>query len=121
MEDKIFPPEFDALIKAPSVRRAFVSEIISPNPSSCKNCGGLGSMAVYIATTGPLTNCPDRSKLIVHFAEDRFWLGKHYEFDCPVCHSLALPYRGTQSVFERDKQVSEQIALLAEDWAVKDV
>jgi hypothetical protein len=121
MTDRQFPPEFEQLIRATGVRAAFVSENTSPHPADCKNCGGLGTLNIFIATIGPLQSPAVGRNIITKWSDGKWWGGKTYEFDCPVCHSLALPYRGTPSVFERDKQVSEQIALLAEGWAVKDV
>lgn len=114
-----FPPEFESLINAPSTRAAIVSEITSPNPNHCKNCGGVGSMVIFIATRGPFTSPASGRDVVTKWDNGRWWGGKHYEFDCPVCHSLDKPYQGTETVFERDKRVSEQIAMLTEEWEVK--
>ncbi len=121
MIDRQFPPEFDALMRAPNVRAAFVSEVTNPNPNACPNCGGASTMYVYIATVGPFNICPDKSRLISHWADGRWWLGKGFEFPCPVCQSLTKPYKGTPSAWERNNQkVSEQIELLANELSVRD-
>ena len=79
-----FPREFDALARAPNVRGAFVSEIVSPHPGACQNCGGVGSMFIFVATVGPLVS-PAVGQLISHYYDDKWWGGRNFQFPCPVC------------------------------------
>ena len=119
--DRSFPLEMMKLLESPTIRKAFVSEIVSPNPNDCTNCGGVGTIYVFIATIGPLQSPAVGKNIISHWSDGKWWGGKGIEFDCPVCHSLASPYREIETVWQRDKRVSEQLALLTEGWAVKDV
>lgn len=82
--DRQFPNEFKQLMRAPDVKAAFVSEIESPNPNACQNCGGSGSVCIFIATVGPL-NSPVGGKLVSHYADDKWWGGSNFVFACPVC------------------------------------
>ena len=112
---KQFPLEFDQLLKAPNVRAAFVSEISSPNPKDCLNCGGAGTMYIFIATVGPLDS-PASGRLISHWSDGKWWGGKGFEFVCPVCRSAPQPYSGGDLTMQpgpaRDamKKVAEQLS-----------
>lgn len=87
MSDKTFPPEFAGLIKAPTTKAAFFSEIQPMHPRDCKNCGGIGTMILYIATGGPFINVPGG---IAHWANDRWWSGANIEKVCPVCKGTGI-------------------------------
>ncbi len=112
-----FPPEFNQLMSAAGVRAAFVSILAPPNPNYCANCGGAGTMYIFVATVGPLTVCPDRSRLIAHFADNRWWLGKGYEFPCPVCRSVQKVYLDGWE--KQDAQVSGEIKKIAEQMRME--
>ncbi len=119
MTDIQFPPEFDQLIKPSGVSAAFVSELSSSNPSHCVNCGGAGTMYVYIATVGPMNVCPDKSRLIAHWADGKWWLGKGYEFPCPVCQSVQKVYMGGWE--QQENRVGDEIKKMAEQMRMDQV
>jgi len=87
MTDKHFPPEFKGLIAAPTTKAAFFSDIKPMHARDCKNCGGIGTMILYIATGGPFVNPPGG---IAHFANDRWWSGTNIEKACPDCKGLGI-------------------------------
>lgn len=92
--DKQFPVEFTQLMNAPGVKAACVSEITSPYPDDCPNCGGVGTMYIFIATVGPLRS-PASGRLVSHWSDGKWWGGKGFEAVCPVCRSAPRPYSGT--------------------------
>lgn len=122
--DKRFPPEIDQLLKAPNVRAAFISEFVSTNSTDCPNCGGRGFFYIFLVTIGPMNNPVSGRDIITHWADGKWWGGKGYEFDCPICQALTKPYKGTPSTWEREQiaeesPLAEEIAMLAEKLAVK--
>jgi len=84
MEDKEFPPEFKNMMKEKGVRAVFVSDIVSPHPNHCTNCGGVGTMYIFIATMGPF-EFPPQGRIISHFSEGKWWGGRGFTFPCPKC------------------------------------
>jgi len=87
MDNKQFPPEFNGLIKASNTKAAFFSDIQPMHPRDCKNCGGIGTMILFIATGGPFVNVPGG---IAHYSGDRWWSGTNIEKACPVCKGTGI-------------------------------
>jgi len=87
MTDVQFPPEFQTLLRTPNIKAAFFSKIEPLHPRDCKNCGGIGTMILFIATGGPFMNVPGG---IAHWHNDRWWEGKNIEKACPICKGLGI-------------------------------
>jgi hypothetical protein len=85
-----FPPKFTSLSKEPSTKAAFFSDLKPAHPRDCKNCGGLGTMIIFIATGGPFVNVPSGKDLIAHWYDNRWWAGKNYEDACPDCKGTGI-------------------------------
>jgi hypothetical protein len=101
----IYPKMFDVYCKQSGLKAAFVSEIPPSRESDCKNCGGLGTLIIFLATEGPYDFPPsgivEKSKtvngefvpakqIIAKFVNGKWWGGKSVEEMCPVCHGLAI-------------------------------
>ena len=84
---KTFPKDFTFRMKDPTTKAAFVSEIESPNPDLCQNCGGAGKMYIFIATGGPFKDVPGFGK-VGHWHKDRWWVGKTFGGICPICNGF---------------------------------
>lgn len=92
--DKVFPPEFRQLAKRPTTKAALFSEIAPIGPLDCRNCGGNGKMAIFIAIEGPFESpgCNPYGEKSIKFdgecynGRGGYWLGNTFTFDCPVCH-----------------------------------
>lgn len=116
-----FPPEFKQLMSASNVRAAFVSEVTSPNPSACPNCGGAGTLYIYVATVGPLNACPDKSRLISHWSDGKWWLGKGFEFACPACSGKAAKYVSQPNLPMQPSPVRDAMEELEEKLSHTDI
>jgi hypothetical protein len=85
MEDKEFPPEFKNMMKERGVRAVFVSDIVSPHPRDCPNCGGVKFLYILIATIGPMDSPIPGRGIVNHSSEGKWWGGKGFMFPCPKC------------------------------------
>ena len=87
MSDIIYPDTFSMWAREPGVLRTYVSDITSPNPNDCPNCGGMGVMSILCVKEGPYETPPhpysDKSS---HFADGSWWVGTSLTATCPVCH-----------------------------------
>lgn len=79
---KIFPPEFKQHLANTALKGAFISDIHPVHPRDCHNCGGVGTMVLFLATGGPFREVPTG---ISHFSAGKWWVGKNVEEICPVC------------------------------------
>lgn len=79
-----YPPEFVELCKDPTLRAAFVSEIKPIHPRDCKNCGGVGTLVIFLAVNGPFPD-PPGPPAVIKFVNGNWWSGKSLEATCPVC------------------------------------
>lgn len=103
MNDMKLPTEWTSLIKAPRVKAAFFSKIESKKKQDCKNCGGLGEMYLFIATSGPFKDVP---KGIAKWAGDRWWAGENFGGLCPVCKGT-----GADPDYKEEPEIKRQIEL----------
>jgi len=88
--DRHFPSEFKFLATQEAVKACFVSEV-QGLPGDCPNCGGVGVLAIFLATEGPYQapTAPYRSdKKTSHFHDGAWWVGKTSCFPCPDCKGL---------------------------------
>jgi hypothetical protein len=107
--NKQFPPEFKAILRDPSVKKAWVNEIES-TIDSCQNCGGLGGFILFTALEGPYPQPASPQamyRLPVNYGRMReiskinrsevinnhvmWWVGRSHGFNCPVCQGSGLP------------------------------
>lgn len=84
-----YPPEFNQLVKDPNVRGAFVSVLDRRHPKECPNCGGIGTLIIFLATAGPLLD-PPGSPAIAKFVNDNWWAGMSDERACPICKGTGI-------------------------------
>ena len=100
-----FPPEFRKHLTTPNIKGAFVSKIEGKHPRDCKNCGGIGTIILFIATAGPFISVPSG---IAHWADGKWWAGKNFEEACPDCKGTGLnPHFQEQPVKIRDMNYRE--------------
>lgn len=86
-----FTKDMQFALKAPEVKRAWVSENASPNPKDCQNCGGQGYLYLFLATGGPF-NSPGSGKGLTSKCHDgKWWIGKTMSFECPSCAKTRPP------------------------------
>ena len=87
---KQFPREFSTLVRGIGVKKAFVSDAVALNPLECDNCGGVGTLTLFLATKGPFQSPEPPNKETVNKYEDPFgwWVGSNYSFPCPVCDGI---------------------------------
>ena len=83
----IMPDGFKKFWNDPKSKGAFVSVISPMHPRDCKNCGGIGTIILFVATGGPFINVPSG---VAHWHNDRWWSGKNYEEGCPVCKGTGI-------------------------------
>jgi len=103
--NKKFPPEFKKHLATPGIKGAFVSDIRGTHPRDCKNCGGVGTIILFIAVDGPFRDVPQG---IAHWADGHWWAGKNYEEDCPVCKGDCIdPTYVEQAEIKRDIDISK--------------
>ena len=113
----LFPPEFKMYMKDPTTRAAFISENTSPNPSDCKNCGGVGYLFLFVATGGPFRD-PTQNK-VNHWSPEGWWTGKTQQALCPVCHNVRH-VEGQELVRPVQDKDKELISNLREQWWQKE-
>ena len=86
---RVYPPEFKQRCKDPSLKGAFVSIIEPVSKKDCANCGGIGTMVIFLATEGPFDFVPSGKGIIAKSVNisgvDKWFGGKHVEDMCPVC------------------------------------
>jgi hypothetical protein len=87
MTTKTIPPEFKVATNTDNkdIKRAFFSDITSPNPYDCENCGGMGRMFVFIALQGPYNSPSSKLEEASHWSDDKWWIGHTHSALCPVC------------------------------------
>ena len=97
----IYPDKFSTYCKTPNLKGAFVTIVQPSRPSDCKNCGGIGTMIIFLATEGPYDFVPngviERAKgdipakyVIAKWVNGKWWGGRSVEEACPVCHGLGI-------------------------------
>ena len=85
---KRFPSEFAVLARQENVKNSFVSDVQAQLSRDCENCGGIGTMSIFLATEGPYEHAaaPYRNdKKSSHFHDGKWWVGKLMSFPCPAC------------------------------------
>jgi hypothetical protein len=96
-----YPPQFEVYCRNPGLKAAFVSEIKPSRESDCKNCGGIGTFVIFLATEGPYDYPPNgvvekarngipAKQIIAKYVNGKWWGGKSVEEACPVCHGLCI-------------------------------
>jgi hypothetical protein len=85
----VYPQSFKELWKMPGIKKACVTAIPKTKLSDCENCGGLGVMYSFIADGGPFES-PGNLGEVSKFAEGKWWVGKNYADQCPVCHGSGV-------------------------------
>jgi hypothetical protein len=89
---KQFPPDFKILLKQPGLKIAMLHEVECVNPLDCKNCGGLGTMILFLGFRGPFLQPVQYKDEVNKYDQDTYggkggwWSGRHVERPCPVCH-----------------------------------
>lgn len=86
--DRIFPEDLKIAARQPFVKKAFISDIPRLLAGGCANCGGLGAFVLFLATDGPFEYPFPKKDKTSHWHDGKWWLGKSYEFACPVCRGL---------------------------------
>jgi len=86
-----FPKKLLELAKGYNVKKSFISALDPVNPNECKNCGGVGSITLFLATKGPFQS-PSSSRSDCNKYEDGvgWWVGQHYSIQCPDCDGLGI-------------------------------
>lgn len=97
----IYPAQFSTYCKNPNLKGAFVTIIKPSRPGDCKNCGGIGTMIIFLATEGPYDFSPNgliehangdtpAKYVIAKWVNGKWWGGRSVEEACPVCHGLGI-------------------------------
>ncbi len=97
----IYPPEFTEYCKNANLKGAFVREIKPSHPRDCHNCGGVGSIVIFLVTEGPFEFPPNgcieprkgerQAKFITAtYVNGKWWGGMSQEKNCPVCHGSGI-------------------------------
>lgn len=111
-----FPKDFIFRMKDPVTKAAFISEIQSPNPNDCENCGGAGTMHIFIATAGPFQSPPGAGK-VGHWGmgqkKEGWWEGNTFGGVCPVCEGLGKKHTESREI-PIPPEVSRQIEAIEE-------
>ena len=93
--NRLWPPEAQALASNP---RAIPMDR-GPYPNICQNCGGTGSMLVYVIDSGPYLSPGDKSKWLdlkpdqnmpERPSRSGWYNGELKWFNCPVCRDGRL-------------------------------
>ena len=97
----VIPYDWQAHIKNPSFKHVLWEPCTIHTARDCKNCGGLGTMVLFLATNGPFHDPPSGTiksgkygpdgkeiviSVVAKWYDKRWWAGKHIESECPVCH-----------------------------------
>lgn len=122
-----FPKSFRMLLKTPGVKAAFVSEFGPSLPSDCQNCGGVGTLAVFLATKGPFHspaapyNGDEKTHETSHFDPNSgpnggWWVGRTVSETCPDCNGSGSRYTVAESkpFTSRQKFVESQVSSAVE-------
>ena len=91
MQDKTFQSTLRTYTKAPGVKKAWISENTSPNPSDCQACGGSAYIYIFVATGGPFNTPGSGPKIISHWYDGKWWIGQTYAIPCPTCTGKNAP------------------------------
>jgi len=93
--DRQFPPEIKLLLRSSGIKTAFISDIPATNPNECRNCGGVGTLTLFIGTKGPFQS-PSSSRDDCNKYEDGvgWWVGQHHSVKCPVCEGIGVHLTG---------------------------
>jgi hypothetical protein len=79
-------------IKAPEVKKAWLSDNKPLRSDDCPNCGGLGFHAVFVAVAGPFkTPAAPYSGKSSKYWQGSWWVGGTYTAPCPVCGGDKTP------------------------------
>jgi len=73
------------ILRDPTTRAAWLSENTAINPDDCQNCGGVGYLYLFIATSGPFRDPPASGIGKWDQAIEKWWAGKTHSFPCPKC------------------------------------
>jgi len=111
---RVYPPRFAEYCKSTSLRGAFVSIIEPLSKHDCPNCGGIGTLVIFLATEGPFDFVPYGKGIIAKSVKihdvDKWFGGKHVEEMCPVCRGTGRdPNYVEQPVVKRDCRVAEVV------------
>lgn len=91
MAKKNFPRDMIAVATNPSAKLILFSDLPTADVFDCENCGGMGFFNVFVATDGPFQepmnpyNGTGEDHKTSHWYNDRWWIGKSYNFNCPDC------------------------------------
>ena len=90
---KHFPSDMLLAASQNGMKLILFSDIVPSGLQDCINCGGIGFFNVFFATEGPYQQpaAPYRSDgKISHWHNDRWWVGKSYNFTCPDCQGEGM-------------------------------
>lgn len=82
---RIFPQSFKNMWSRGYVKLALVSDNQPTNPYDCQNCGGVGSMELFLGAEGPYQSPSAGKDRVSKFYDGAWWIGKNHEDICPVC------------------------------------
>ena len=83
-----------AMATNPAAKLILFSDLPKAQLNDCENCGGLGFFNVFIASDGPFNepafpyNGKDTDHKTSHWHDGKWWVGKSYNFPCPVCRVM---------------------------------
>lgn len=80
------PKELQLMMKNADTKKAFIYEVPKTNPNACENCGGAGTVHVFIAVAGPFQSPPGLGK-VGHY-DNGWWQGNMFSSTCPDCNGV---------------------------------
>jgi hypothetical protein len=91
MKNSTFQRTLQTYLKAPGVKKAWISENQSPNPNDCQSCGGASYIYIFVATGGPFNTPGCGPHIISKWHDGKFWVGQTYAITCPTCAGKIAP------------------------------
>ena len=117
--DRQFPPIVKQLVSSHAVKKAFISDIQTSNPNECHNCGGVGTLTLFLATKGPFQSSSASREDCNKWEEGvGWWVGQHHAVTCPQCDGLGIRLTGKNNVKADAQQIKQMFRQAAFDRGV---